>query len=123
MKRFLLQLIICLTCFNLAGGYAVAASFLSQTSAKASDRSSHTSEVTIVKKKSGVDVQLPQIYKEESEDDDAFIFNIVAVAHSTFIYQFIPDFKLFNKYFLVHYEKAIKGIFPPLFLVNSIFRL
>ena len=123
MKKFLLQFIICLTCFNLAGGYAIAAGFLSQPSATVSTRPSHSSEGTFVKEKTGVDVQLPQIYKEESEEDDAFIFNFVAVAHSAITYQFIPDFKLFNKHFLVHYGKAIKSSLPPLFLVNSVFRL
>lgn len=123
MKRFLLQFIICLTCFNLAGGYTFAVGVLSQSANAVVATDTHLSEGITVKKASKFRLQAPQINKEESDEDDAFVFLNPALAHSNTTYQFLPDFKLFNKHFLVHYGKAIKGSFPPLFLTNSVFRL
>jgi hypothetical protein len=123
VKRFLLQFIICLTCFNLAGGYAFAVGVFTHASRSVAPTDTHLSEGVVIKTKTGIDVRTPQINKEESEDDDAFVFTNIALPNSLFTYQFIPDFKLLNKHFLVHYGKAIKGSFPSLYIVNSVFRL
>ena len=115
---------ICLTCFNLAGGYGFAAAVASHAQQALTTPDTHLSEGLVVKKKSGIDVQTPRITKkEESDEDDSFVYQQLSLAHNFLTYQFIPDFKLFNKHFLVHYGKAIKSNLPAIFLFNSVFRL
>ncbi|MBK0402653.1 hypothetical protein I5M27_06630 [Adhaeribacter sp. BT258] len=123
MKRFLLQIVICITFFNIAGGYTFAAGVLSQTAHSLSSPDTHLSEGFVVKKNSGIDVQAPQINKVESDEDDSFVTLQLSFGHDNTFYAFIPDFRLFNKHFLVHYGKAIKSSLPAIFLVNSVFRL
>jgi hypothetical protein len=123
VKRFFLQIVICLTFFNIAGGYTFAAGMLSKPTRGHGAPDTHLSEGLVVKKNSGIDVQAPQINKVESDEDDSFVFLQLSFGHDHSFYAFIPDFRLFNKHFLIHYGKAIKSSLPAIFLVNSVFRL
>ncbi|MEJ8803372.1 hypothetical protein [Pontibacter sp. H249] len=120
MKRFLLLLLICLTCFNLAGGYAIAATILS-SSIVSTDLSPEHPQQHILKKTT-YDVQLLQVNKETEEDDYSLI-PLLPLSDTGLFYAYTLDFELVNKHFLVHYGAAIKDRLPAVYLLNSVFRL
>jgi hypothetical protein len=122
VKKILQYLLITLTCFNLAGGYAIAATTIAQaTSPEASHILPHRPHQQELKK-SAYDVQLLQLNKEDSEEDD-LVPPFFAIGSLGVPYQFTPDFKLLNKHFLLHYGAAIKDKHPDAYILHQNFRL
>jgi hypothetical protein len=120
VKRILFLLLITITCINLAGGYAIAATALAQQNAA-------TLPVVLSKagqqkvNKSVVNLQIIQVNKEESEDK--LTLPDFALLISTAYYRYIPDFKLLNKHFLLHYGAAIKDKSLSAYILHQNFRL
>ncbi|MDX5423258.1 MAG: hypothetical protein LPK14_13455 [Hymenobacteraceae bacterium] len=120
MKRFLLLLLVCLTCFNLAGGYAIAATVLNSSVVSTDIVPEHARQHIL--KKSSIQLQVLQVNKETEEDESA-LFALRPSHSSGLFYAFAPDFELLNKHFLVHYGAAIKDKLPAVYLLHSVFRL
>lgn len=119
VKRFLLLLLICLTCFNLAGGYAIAATVLASSPVSTDITPEHPRQHIL--KKSSFDVQAFQVNKETEEEEDSDLLSLLLLDSTGLFYTFSPDFELINKHFLVHYGAAIKGKLPALYLLNDSF--
>lgn len=110
-----------ITCFNLAGGYAIAASVISQASSKGLAIQPGSSNQQILKK-STVDLQVVQVNKEDSENDESLFPDLSHLANYQ-IYSYIPDFKLLNKHFLLHYGTSIKDKERAAYILHQNFRL
>lgn len=122
VRRLSLCLLITLTCFNLAGGYAMAATLISQASASAENMHLPNNPHQHKLKKSSYDVQAMLVNNIESEEDDreSPYFALGKLNASS---QFSPEFRLLNKHFLVHYSAAIKDKSPAVYLLHHNFRL
>lgn len=110
-----------ITCFNLAGGYAIAASIISHASNEklTFQQSSQNQQIL---KKSTVDIQLVQVNKEDSENDE-LLFPDLSHSINQQVNSYIPDFKLLNKHFLLHYGTSIKDKERPAYVLHQNFRL
>ena len=111
-----------ITCFNLAGGYAMAVTVISQPSESALNLNLTSNSTRDVLKKQVYDLLAVQAGKCEEEEDDwaqpeLKFHNKVACS------SFTPDFNLLNKHFLVHYSKAIKAKHPAASLLYHNLRL
>ena len=113
-------MLICVTCLNLVGGYAIAAAVINSSviTANAVPEQTHRHEL----KKSSLKLQVLQVNKE-TEEDDTTPLDLFLIGGSDLFYTFQPDFELVNKHFLVHYGAAIKDRLPAVYLLNSVFRL
>ncbi|MDX5420459.1 MAG: hypothetical protein LPK09_14685 [Hymenobacteraceae bacterium] len=120
MKRLLLFLLICLTCFNLAGGYAIAAAVLNSSTVSTDIVPEHARQHIL--KKSSLQLQVLQVNKETEEDETTPIF-LLFLGVSDLFYAYKPEFELVNKHFLVHYGTAIKDKLPAVHILHSVFRL
>lgn len=110
-----------ITCFNLAGGYAIAASVISQTGTDgllALPNSPHQHYL----KKSTVDLQVVQVNKDDSENDETLFPDLSHLLNYS-LYSYIPDFKLLNKHFLLHYGISIKDKERAAYILYQNFRL
>ena len=122
MKKFLLFLLIALTCFNLAGGYAIAATVLSKASASVERPIPHHPGQHVLRK-SSLDLLLLQVSKSEIEEDDSLEVPFKALNTPTGFYRFSSDFRQLNRHFLVHYAASIKDKFPAAYLLHQNFRI
>ena len=120
MKRILFFLLVLITCFNLAGGYAIAASVISQAGTEGLPSLPQNQHQHILKK-STIDLQSVQVNKEDSEDD--LLLPYMALLASSADYGYIPDFKLLNKHFLLHYGTSIKDKELAAYILHQNFRL
>ncbi|WP_143741203.1 hypothetical protein [Pontibacter ramchanderi] len=120
MKRFLLLLLISLTCLNLSGGYAIAAAVINSPAVSADTLPEHDRQHVL--KKTSLELQVLQVNKEH-EEDDTTPFSLPLLDGSTLFYSYQPDFELVNKHFLVHYGAAIKDRLPAVYILHSVFRL
>jgi len=109
------------TCFNITGGYAIAASVISQANNEGSPIHSNTQNQHSLKK-STVDLRVVQVKKDDSENDK-FLFPDLSHISNHHNYSYIPDFKLLNKHFLVHYSASIKDKELPAYILHQNFRL
>ncbi|MBD1396443.1 hypothetical protein H9Q13_04645 [Pontibacter sp. JH31] len=121
MKRFLLLLLICLTCFNLAGGYAIAATIMSESPVSTDVLPEHSRQHIL--KKASFELQAFQVNKETEEEEDTVQSILFTAANKGLFYDFVPEFEIVNKHFLVHYGAAIKGRFPAIYLLKDSFLL
>jgi hypothetical protein len=121
VKRILFFLLILITCFNLAGGYAIAASVISQAGTE-SLHSIPDSRNQQLLKKSTVNLQVVQVNKEDSEDEE-LLFSDLSHYINYQTYSYIPDFKLLNKHFLLHYGTSIKDKELAAYILHHNFRL
>ena len=121
----MLLLLITITCFNLAGGYAIAASAISRASNP--DKALHHQLLANPHqqglKKTTFNVLLLQVNKNESEEDDFLLPQFPGLQKPTTSYLFSPEFRTINKHFLVHYAAAIKSDLPAAYLLHGVFRL
>ncbi|WP_161890770.1 hypothetical protein [Pontibacter russatus] len=120
MKRTIFFLIVLITCFNLAGGYAIAASVISQAGTEGVPSLPQSPHQHILKKAT-IDLRLVQVNKEDSEDD--MLLPDMALLASSADYSYIPDFKLLNKHFLLHYGTSIKDKELAAYILHQNFRL
>ena len=120
MKRLLFFLLILITCFHLAGGYAIAASVISQANYEGLTVQPDCRDQHILKK-STVDFQLIQVNKEDSEDE--LFLPALFLSDSSSEYGYIPDFKLLNKHFLLHYGTSIKDKELSAYILHQNLRL
>ena len=109
-----------ITCFNLAGGYAIAASVISQAGTDGVP-SLPQSPLEHILKKATIDLRLVQVNKEDSEDD--MLLPDMALLASSADYSYIPDFKLLNKHFLLHYGTSIKDKELAAYILHQNYRL
>ncbi|WP_250430567.1 hypothetical protein [Pontibacter ruber] len=111
---------ITITCLNLAGGYAIAATVLAQQSATLlPDVLPDAGQQKV--KKSVIDLQTIQLNKEDSEDEP--LLPVLALIATSPEYSYIPDFKLLNKHFLLHYGTSIKDKELAAYILHQNFRL
>ncbi len=68
-------------------------------------------------------MQLLQVNKTESEEDDSLDIPFSTATLVGTFYRYSSDFKLLNKHFLVHYAAAIKGGLPNAYILHQNFRL
>jgi hypothetical protein len=109
------------TCFNLAGGYAIAASVISQGGTESLPSIPNNPDQHHLKK-STVDLQVVQVKKDDSENDELFFPVLFDSGHNQ-VYSYIPDFKLLNKHFLLHYGTSIKDKELSAYILHQNFRL
>ncbi len=109
-----------ITCINLAGGYSIAATALAQQNTNTLPIALPNAGQHIVKK-AVVDLQTIQLNKEDSEDK--LLLPDIALLLAPAEYSYIPDFKLFNKHFLLHYGTSIKDKELAAYIQHQNFRL
>ena len=117
-------MLLILTCFNLAGGYAIAAAIVSGSPASAAEHHlpHHPFQHSIKKNDFGVKIQ--QVNKTESEEEEN-LKDLAQLADISLgdLFRFHPDFRQLNKHFLVHYAAAIKIKALAAFILYHNFRL
>jgi hypothetical protein len=121
VKRVLLLLLVFATAFQLAGGYALAATLSGTFTAKVTP--ADTGQTTVAAKKYSLFHYLNQLASEEKEEKEGFDYYPDLTVLSQPFYAFRPLFSLRNKHFLIHYAASIKGKLPTRYLLLQVFRL
>jgi hypothetical protein len=120
VKRVLLLLLVIATSFQLAGGYALAATLSGPFNGKVLAGTSALP--TLSAKKYSLLHYLNQL-AQEKEEKEGFDFHPDMAALCQPFFAFRPVFSIRNKHFLVHYAASIKGKLPSRHLLLQVFRL
>jgi hypothetical protein len=121
VKRVLLLLLVIATSFQLAGGYALAATLSGPFHGEEPVGSS--AQPTLSAKKYSLLHYLNQLAGQEKEEKEGFDFQPDLAAICQSFYEFLPVFSIRNKHFLVHYAASIKGKLPSRHLLLQVFLL
>jgi hypothetical protein len=120
MKKLFLYLLTFVTAFNLAGGYTFAAALNQPDYFSKTANHEHT---TVTGKHINYLQNRPQLFKEEKQDEDLIKCDLTFTPVLLSVFQFVPEFSVRSKHFLVHYATAIKAELPSLYLLGQVFRL
>jgi hypothetical protein len=121
VKRVLLLLLVFATSFQLAGGYALAATITGPLRSQAPAGTSGQASVSA--SKYSLLHYLNQLAGQENEEKEGFDYHPDLDAFSQPSCDYRPVFSLSNKHFLVHYAASIKGKLPSRHLLLQVFRL